>query len=1040
MKTEKGVRGVFVLIVVMMVVLVGWAAGTAKDARSAEFFATGGASFVENKGQWADESVRFALRGKGGNIFVTNDAIVIELRGAEPSSANWGFGLGDGAIMMRLVGANKVAAEGIEPSETAMNYFRGSRERWRSNVATYNGVAYRGLYDGIDLFVWGKRERLKLEFHVAPGADWRKIAVAYDGIDSLSIDSSGRLIIATPAGDIVDEAPQIYQEINGRHVALPGRFYLRDKATCGFEVTGACDSVHSLVIDPELVWATYLGGGGYEWNVSGIAIDRLGNVYAAGETESGDFPMSSGWQGWLRGESDAFVSKFSAEGDLLWSSYLGGSLSDGASGIAADGSENVYVAGHTYSTDFPTSNALHASLGGYSGCSDAFVSRLSADGQHLFWSTYLGGRWGDGAGGVALGPLDRVYVTGGTWSDDFPTTNAWEATYRGGLSDVFVSQFTADGQLVWSSYLGGGGNDYGYAIAVDKSGSAYVTGVTSSGDFPMPNGWDTVYNGGDHDVFVSKFSSDGQHLLWSTYLGGRRADEGGDISVDETSGNVYVTGTTGSYEFPVLNGWDTAFNGGDFDAFASKFSADGQLLWSTYLGGSGNDKGGGVAVDERSGNVYVTGYTDSLVNFPIVRASKAGSVTYPDAFVTTYAADGQRIVWSICFGGSSGDWGEGVAVDEAGGVYITGLTDSADFPTPNGWDTTYNGGFDVFVAKFAEVPWQVVSDFTENCSDWTTGTAAVVFTAPEFLCDVGYLRIFCANNTNTFGYWHSPIGAILVEPAFIYRASFNVVTDITDWSRVPQIRLRANSVSPQQSDYLTIESASDGAASPIPEGRDYDLYFAQSAMHTAVTLAFDVLNFDPLDAASAEVALHRVVVDRFARDALSSPTVVRNYTFDLTTEGWTTDTASVAFAPPIYSHAAGALVLRASNNINTFGCWRSDASDITVEANRVYRGTCEVRTDIADRNRVPQMRLRFNTANLQASRTLGIESIGDGSNSPGTTNTIYDNLCFLPPQNCVGDGLIVSFDMLNFSPDDASTGSLILHRATVEALLPPASP
>jgi len=295
-------------------------------------------------------------------------------------------------------------------------------------------------------------------------------------------------------------------------------------------------------------------------------------------------------------------------------------------------------------------------------------------------------------------------------------------------------------------------------------------------------------------------------------------------------------------------------------------------------------------------------------------------------------------------------------------------------------------------------------------------------------------------NTNTFGYWVSPQDAVSADADYLYRARFTVSTDITDQAVVPQIRLRANSLNLQQYDVLSIESAGQGGSSPAVTGTDYDLYFVPPANETAFMLAFDLLNFNPNDAAVAELMLDTVTVDRFALSALSAPTTVQDYTFGLSTEGWTTGGAPIAFTPPEYSHAAGALQLRTTTNTNTFGYWVNDPADITIKADKLYRGTFMVRTDVTDPTAVPEMRIRLNAGNFQASQTFGISSIGDGANSPGTTNTTYDRLYFLPPAPCVGEALIVSLDILNFNPGDAAEASLILDRALIETLWRPSSP
>ncbi len=338
-------------------------------------------------------------------------------------------------------------------------------------------------------------------------------------------------------------------------------------------------------------------------------------------------------------------------------------------------------------------------------------------------------------------------------------------------------------------------------------------------------------------------------------------------------------------------------------------------------------------------------------------------------------------------------------------------------------------------------PWPIAYHFMSDSENWTP-ISVPGFSAPDFVWDPGLVKMISSTNTNTFGYWLSPEDAIPADPDYLYRARFAVSTSVTDKPLVPQIRLRSNSLNLQQYDVLSIESAGDGGACPesYPTLTDYDLYFVPPANDTATMLGFDLCNFDPEDAADAEIALISVIVDRFALSSLAAPTVVQDYTFELSEDGWTTGGAPIVYSPPQYIYSSGALELRATTNTNTFGFWVNDPGDITIETDRLYRGTFEVRRDFASPALVPEMRLRFNTGNAQASRMLGIVSAGDGANSPGTTNTTYDQLYFSPPWNCVGEALIVSFDILNFNPNDAAEASLILDRAVIEMLSPPSFP
>jgi hypothetical protein len=344
-------------------------------------------------------------------------------------------------------------------------------------------------------------------------------------------------------------------------------------------------------------------------------------------TESSDFPTLNPYQT-DQDTTDVFVTKLSSSGDaLIYSTYLGGSNYDLGFGIAVDGSGNAYIlTGETSSSDFPTLNPYQTYQGGY----DALVTKLSSSGSSLIYSTYLGGGGWDFGGGIAVDGSGNAYVTGWTTSSDFPTLNPYQ-TYQGN-EDVFVTKLSSSGNsLIYSTYLGGGSSDAGNTIAIDGSGNAYLTGTTYSSDFPTVNPYQTTFQG-VWDVFVAKLSSSGNSLIYSTYLGGGSGEDGMGIAVDG-SGNAYVTGETFSPDFPTLNPCQAIFQG-VADVFVAKLSGSGnRLIYSTYLGGGGMDEGNGMALDG-SGDVYVTGYTGSS-NFPTLNAYQAayqgGDL---DAFVT----------------------------------------------------------------------------------------------------------------------------------------------------------------------------------------------------------------------------------------------------------------------------------------------------------------------------------------------------------------------------------------------------------------------
>ncbi len=460
-----------------------------------------------------------------------------------------------------------------------------------------------------------------------------------------------------------------------------------------------------------LAYATFLGGLSWEtgW---GIAVDASGSAYVVGTTFSPDFPATPGaFQTTLDGEMDAFVAKLSPDGSrVMWATFLGGSGTDGAGAVAVDPSNNVYVAGGTGSLDFPTTSGAFGQTP--NGRGDAFVAKLSPDGSRLLWSTLLGGADNEGAQAQALA-IDgsgNVYVTGATTSPDFPVTPGafdetcgTDGTCNGNGTDhpddVFVTEISSDGHsLVWSTFLGAEGVERPGSIVLDAAGYPVIAGYTWSAGFPAtPGVFQSTYRGG-YDAFVAKLSPDGSTLAWATFLGGS-GSEGGSATLD-AAGAIVISGGTDSLDFPVTPGaYQTAF-GGDIDGFVGKLSPDGRtLVWATYLGGTGQD--GCTAVVDRSGAIHVTGITNSS-NFPVTPdafdPSYNGGVN--DGFVARLNATGSRLAYATFLGGSGDDDLDHAVLDAAGNVYVSGRTNSPDFPaTPGAFDTSFNGRADAYVAK-----------------------------------------------------------------------------------------------------------------------------------------------------------------------------------------------------------------------------------------------------------------------------------------------------------------------------------------------------
>jgi hypothetical protein len=380
---------------------------------------------------------------------------------------------------------------------------------------------------------------------------------------------------------------------------------------------------------------------------------------------------------------------------LAFASYLGGSGDDYGNAVAIDSSGCAYVVGETGSTNFPTLGPEQAWMG---GDTDVFVTKWNAAGTGVVYSTYIGGSNRDAAMGVAVDSAGNAYVTGFTYSGNFPITSGAQRTSFAGASKAFVLKLNASGNgLIYSTFLGGSGNDYGAGIAVDAAGEAHIAGYTASVDFPATTGaFQRYYGGGTNDGFLAKLNAAGSALIYATYLGGIANDTAAGVALDP-SGNIYVTGQTQSTNFPTVNPLQPT--GSERDAFVVKMNASGQVIYSTYLGGTGLTSGTAIAADA-SGNAYVTGSTDAP-DFPVTanayQAVNGGSY---DAFVATLNSYGSSILGATYLGGSGSDSGYGIALDGTGNVYIAGSTNSINFPTYAGTQSTYSGGGDAFVAEF----------------------------------------------------------------------------------------------------------------------------------------------------------------------------------------------------------------------------------------------------------------------------------------------------------------------------------------------------
>jgi hypothetical protein len=728
-------------------------------------------SFEANTGQ-VDKSVKFLSRGNGYGLYLTDEEAVLALDrgdcGGLPASSVRRPGLSQrGAdcihrtdvVRMQLEGSKRVGfPKGEEQLTGTANYFIGSDPaKWHTSVPAYGRVRYRGVYPGVDLVYYGNQRQLEYDFVVAPGSDPKAIRLRFAGAKGLRLGADGDLEVTASGGAMAVHKPVVYQVVNGRRKPVAGDFTLLAKHTVGFRVE-SYDRGSPLIIDPVLVYSTYLGGTSSD-TASAIAADAQGNVYIAGSAGSADFPVT---QGALQATNSAppsgFVAKLDPTGTtLLYSTHLGG-IAGGV--LAVDGAGNAYIAGTTYSNAFPTTPGAFQTTN--PGFQTGFVSKLDPTGSVLVYSTYLGGSptydGGTGATALTLDGAGNAYIAGVTYSADFPvTTGAFQTGYKGSVlsSNAFVTKLNAAGSaLIYSTYLGGSGagvsslgapafdGDGATGLSVDTAGNAYITGYAYSGDFPVTAGafqaknkaFQTVGTAGvqpGSNAFVAKLNPTGTALVYSTYVGGSASNSASGIAVDG-SGDAYITGGVSSTDFPVTR---TALQATNHSAtgsnvFVAKLNPAGSaLLYSTYLGGSGGDSANGLVVDG-SGNAYIAGGSSST-DFPVTQGALQTtnqSATGSNAFVTVLNPAGSALVYSTYLGGSGDDGASGLALDGFGNAYITGWASSTDFPVTSGafqaTNHSTNKGSNAFVAKVSIAP--AISGLSPNSA--TAGGAAFTLT------------------------------------------------------------------------------------------------------------------------------------------------------------------------------------------------------------------------------------------------------------------------------------------------------------------------
>jgi hypothetical protein len=705
------------------------------------------AVFIENRGQF-DSRVRFQAKVGGQIAWLTSEGVVFDVTRGEADGANDGaksagrrqpFGKGPpipaAHALHRLVFAEDLVqanccsnVEGRKPQPGIYNYFDGrDPSKWHTKVRGFSEVIYLDVWPSIDLRVYGNGPNLEQEFIVRPGGDLSLVQVAYRGVDKLSISKEGSLEIATSFGTLRETRPQIFQQVEGRRVTVEGSYRLTGQMSYSFDVQPH-DPRYALVIDPTLLYSTFLGGSGAD-SGTGIAVDSSGNAYVAGTTNSPDFPTTVGayFTPPVDVSTNWFVTKLNATGSaLVYSTYFTAVAAVGA--FTADSSGHAFLAGLTFGYSFwsfPTTPNAYWPTNSNQSCasSDFFLTELSADGSSLLYSTCFNATAGEGATvrAIATDGNGKAYIAG-TEAGAIPTTsNAYQPALPGGhavFAMVVDTTVSGASSLYYSTYMGNTKPWYSdaYGIAVDSFGKFYVTGATAPG-FPItPGAFQPNHGpcGGPNceDVFIAKLdpsSSGSQSLIYSTYLGGSGDDYAYSIAVD-ASECAYVTGIVtynNSTPFPITPGaFETSGS-----LFVAKLNAGGsQLLYSTYFNGVGGSVSG-IALDS-SGDAYVVG--NALGGFPVTanafQPTFGGGFVSGDAFLTELNPAGSGLIYSTYLGGTGDDAATAIALDQVGDAYITGWTQSSNFPvTPTAFQPALNPGStycdgcyprDAFVTKF----------------------------------------------------------------------------------------------------------------------------------------------------------------------------------------------------------------------------------------------------------------------------------------------------------------------------------------------------
>lgn len=768
------------------------------DQQIQNYLANTPIAFTENRGQLENDEVLFY--DQGGSVWFTDDGMWMELREEIKSqesrvksleSPDSGLTTNDWRLTtneykrvilkQEFMGADTVIPEGRDRLSWDSNFFYGNDpSKWCTSVPNYGEIYYENIYNGIDLRYYTFEDQLKYDLIVHPGGDVNQIRVRYNGAENLELSKLGNLKINTRIKSITDGELYIYQDIDGKRERVSGEFNINNDNEYGFRISDNYDPRKNLVIDPIIKYSTFVGGSGADsgWD---ITRDSNNKVYVVGYTGSEDFPTTPYPVDYsYNGLGDLIIFKMDPTcSNLLYSTYVGGSGTEEGYAIDVDLDGNAHVCGYTRSLNFPLTFEAFDPINNDTDYYDSFVLKINSMGNSLLYSTMIEGDDYDLAHDLVVDSSGNAIITGVTQSDNFPLKNSFDSSFDG-EADLFVVKLNSLGSdLIFSTYIGGSGGEHGYRITTDFKDNLYITGVSASSDFPISNNAFKKTFTGNADIFVLKFSNQGDSILFSTFIGSNwDYDQPVDIKADN-EGYSYITGYTRSPDFPVTPNAYKPPNSGARDLFITKFNTDGSdLIFSSLIGGTGDEMPRSLEVDSNN-NVFVVGDTGSS-DFPVTQdAIYEPKSKYSNGFLIKLSNDGSELKHSTFIGGSGQDGTLSIVLDSDDEVYVMGNTNSTDFPTtPDAYDTSLDNNYKIYIMKILLKPFINITSttFDENKITMTAYSQGGIYNYKLKVFNTG-----SSNNLQNVKLTFDPTGSGVVLGFDRSKDDFHEVSDRNDY-------------------------------------------------------------------------------------------------------------------------------------------------------------------------------------------------------------------------------------------------------------------